>query len=81
MFGAGFFENVKLVFTRFSQDDRSNWRREAGHEMGQNEFKKQYTKHFKDKFGFKLSDQQFCFIDNSVCEEFSPEQREKDMYK
>ena len=66
MFGKEFFRNTLLVFTKFGHDKRSKSERQRGKLMNECIIFQEYSKHFSEKFEFKLRKNQFVFIDNSV---------------
>jgi hypothetical protein len=66
MFGAEFFKNALLVFTKFANDERSISQRQTGNKMNEDKVIEEYSRHFREKFKFELNRNQFCFIDNYV---------------
>jgi len=62
IFSKEFFKNIVICFTRFSFDERSKASRKKG--GNQESLIKQYIAEFNSRYGFKLSEKQFIFVDN-----------------
>jgi len=80
MFGAEFFENAMLVFTKFSQDEKSIRERKKGKKISEECAIKEYTQHFLEEFDYTPDREQFCFIDNGIDSDPDADEYEKEMY-
>jgi hypothetical protein len=80
MFGTEFFENAMLVFTKFSQDEKSIRERKNGKKITEECAIKEYTQHFLEEFAFEPERDQFCFINNGIDRDLDANEYEKKMY-
>lgn len=69
MFSNDFFNNAMICFSRFRQDKRSLKDIEKGKKASAAQLKEDYKDRFNKIYNIKLSDEQFCFIDNNIDED------------
>lgn len=81
MFGAEYFKNVLICFTKFATNERAERERERGKKPTKERLIKDYKVWFKNIHSYSLNDDQFVFLNNDIFEDIAVEEREKEEHK